>query len=356
MSPAFPVRHIDKTDPRYHGLPQYVFMLQPPLQGAPAHEFVRFAEDLKSGIEAKSLADSGSIPHFPRNGQYLTLQLLKDEVSGIISNNPLEWVRGCVGISLMHRPESHDKLVSLMAKLPESTDAPPGQKLLSIPHAGEVFAFKVKLHENRFLPEGSLVIWLDNPAEPAAEHLVQSGSDESLTLTELFASKENAEYFAMASLGRDLLADENLTHDDLECRYEPLGNAFPDFELVVRGQQWAVEVTRIEHEMVSHLRLAERMGADMLDRVVQRQVTRTAVAAALHKALTDKTRIRTQCTQYPRACLLLLDVVDAVDAADSSIWDGIDLSAFDAIALVKLDGTISYIKNSAKEDDEASEG
>ena len=46
MSPAFPVRHIDKTDPRYHGLPPYVFMLQPPLQGAPVHECVRFAEDL----------------------------------------------------------------------------------------------------------------------------------------------------------------------------------------------------------------------------------------------------------------------------------------------------------------------
>ncbi len=356
MSPAFPVRHVDKADPRYHGLSQYVFMLQPPLQGAPARDFARFAEDLESGIEAKSLSDSVSIPHSSRSGQDLTLQLLKEEVSRIISDNPVEWVRGCVGVSVMHRPESHDKLVSIMAKLPESTGAPPGRKLLSVPHEGEVFAFTVKLHENRFLAEGSLVIWLDNPAEPAAELLVQSGNGESLTLTELFASKENAEYFAMASLGRDLLEDGNLTIDDLECRYEPLGNAFPDFELVVRGQQWAVEVTRIEHEMVSHLRLTERMGTDTLDSIVQRQVTRTAVAAALRKALTDKTRIRTQCTQYPRACLLLLDVVDAVDAGGSPVWDGIDLSAFDAIALVKLDGTVSYIKGSAKEDDEASDG
>ncbi len=356
MSPAFPVRHIDKTDPRYHGLPQYVFMLQPPPKGAPAREFARFAEDLKSGIEAKSLADSSSIPHFSRNGQDLNLQLLKEEVSRIISDNPLEWVRGCVSVSVMHRPESHGKLVAVMAKLPESPEAPPGQKLLSVPYEGEVFAFKVQLHENRFLPEGSLVIWLDNPADPAAEHLVQSDSGGWFTLTELFASKENAEYFAMASLGRELLAHENLTRDDLECRYEPLGNAFPDFELVVRGQHWAVEVTRIEHEMVSYVRLTERMGTDTLDRMVQRRVTRTAVAAALRKALTDKTRISTQCTLYPRTCLLLLDIVDAVDMADSSIWDGIDLSAFDAIALVKLDGTVSYIKGSVRADDEASEG
>lgn len=82
------------------GCRNMLFMLQPPLQGAPARDFARFAEDLESGIEAKSLSDSVSIPHSSRSGQNLTLQLLKEEVSRIISDNPVEWVRGCVGVQV----------------------------------------------------------------------------------------------------------------------------------------------------------------------------------------------------------------------------------------------------------------
>ena len=207
-----------------------------------------------------------------------------------------------------------------------------------------MFAFKVQLHENNLIPTDGMYIWLDNPSDSVAEHVVPSDRGESLTIRDVYESKLKMEYFAMTSLCWELLKNTSLTHGDLECRYEPLGNAFPDFELVIRGQEWAVEVTRIESGMVTYLRVSEPLQRDTLDKITRNQVTDSRITAALTKALDQKTKRRNDCSAYTSACLLLVDVVDAVDAEPSSIWDGIDLSAFDAVALVKLDGKVSFVK------------
>ena len=150
MPPAFPNRYIDKGDTQYERWFRHVFVLQPPLQGATPRDFVQFAQDLKSAIESKTLSETDSIQRSSFGGQGLTLQSLKDEVTDIISRNPIEWIRGCVGISLMHHPEKREKLVTLLSKLPESAHR--GQKLLSVPHADEMFAFNVQLHEKQLHP------------------------------------------------------------------------------------------------------------------------------------------------------------------------------------------------------------
>ena len=134
MSPAFPNRYIDRGDPQYERWFRHVFVLQPPLQGATARDFIQYAQDLKSGIEAKTLADTDLIPRSSFDGQGLTLQSLKDEVTEIISTNSIEWIRGCVGVSLMHHPAKRGKLVSVLARLPESTH--PGQKLFACSTCG----------------------------------------------------------------------------------------------------------------------------------------------------------------------------------------------------------------------------
>ena len=174
MSPAFPNRYIDKGDPQFERWFQHVFVLQPPLQGATAHEFIQYAQDIRSALEAKSLVESSLIPRSSFSGRELTLQSLKDEVNDIVSSSPIEWIRGCVGISLMHHPEKRGKMVSILSKLPDA--ARPGQKLLSVRPGNDVFALNVQLHENRFIPTDGLAIWLDNPTDPAAEYVVPSWS------------------------------------------------------------------------------------------------------------------------------------------------------------------------------------
>ena len=344
MPPAFPNRHVGKGDPEYDRGSQHVFVLQPPSQGATAREFIQYTQDLKSALEAKTLADTDSIPSSSLAGQGLTLQSLKDQVAAIISRNPTEWIRGCVGISIMHHPDKRQKLVSVLSKLPES--GRPGQKLLSVQlqHGGDVFVFNVQLHENSFIPADGMYIWLDNPADPAAEHIVPNDRGGPLTIRDAYESKQKMECFAIGALCTDLLATTSLKDSDLVCRHEPLGIAFPDFELTVRDQEWAVEVTRIESGMVAYLRVSEPLKKDTFDRVARNRVTDSGIIVALTKALDDKTTKRNNCSSYSRACLLLVDVVDAVDAESSDIWDGIDLSAFDAVALVKLDGRVFFIK------------
>ena len=343
MHSPFPDRSISKTDPLYKRLPHYVFVLKPTLHGTVAEEFLRFAHDLKSAIAAKSLSDNDAIPHSSLAGQELTLQSLKDEVTAIVSKNPIEWIRGCVGISIMHHPEKRGKFVSILSKLPNSVQAP-GEKLLSVSHRDDVFAFNVKLHEGGFMPADGMFIWLDNPSDPAAEFIVPSDRRGPLTLTNIYENKQTMEYFAMTSFCKHLIEKGNATPSDLKPRYEPLGNAFPDFELIVCSQEWAVEVTRIESGMVAYLRVSDPLEKDTFDKAARNQVTDCGIVAALTKALEDKTKIRNDCPRYSRACLLLVDVVDSVDVESSVVWDGIDLSAFDAVVLVKLDGSVHFFK------------
>ena len=80
------------------------------------------------------------------------------------------------------------------------------------------------------------------------------------------------------------------------------------------------------------------------DRAARNQVTDCGIIAALTKASEDKTKRRNDCSHYPRACLLLVDIVDSINGESSAVWDGIDLSAFDAVALVKFDGSVFFIK------------
>lgn len=344
--PAFPSRYVDEKDPQYQGRFRHTFVLQPPRQGATVPEIVRFAQDLKSGIEFTSLSNSAEIPHSSLRGEGLTIESLKREVADIIERNPAEWIRGCVGITVMHNPDKRTGLVSALSKLPDSVGAP-GQKLVSIPHEDGVFSFAVRLHENRFVPGDGLFIWLDNPSEPAAEHVVPSDRGEVLKFSDLLAGKENMEYFAMGSLLRDLVARTSLVSEDLKPQHEPRGVAFPDFELSVRGEEWAVEVTRIEQDMVSYLRVSEPIDQATLHRTTQKHVTDSRITDALTEALEVKSTKRNDCPLYSHACLLLVDVVDSINVDDSSVWNGIDTSAFDAVAVVKLDGSLSYIKGAS---------
>ena len=339
MPSALPNRYVDKGGPQYESWFRHVFILQPPLQGATAREFVQYAQDLKSAIETKSLSEIDSIPSSSLGGQELTLQSLKDLVVDIISRNPIEWIRGCVGISIMHHPERREKLVSVLAKLPESAQR--GRKLLSVRHADDMFAFSVQLEDNRFIAIDGLYIWLDNPSDPVARH----DGGETLTARDVYESKQKMEHFAMMSLCNELLSNSSLTQSDLQCRYEPLGDdTFPDFELVVRGQEWAVEVTRIESGMVGYLRVSQPLEKEVFARAARNQVTDSGIVAALTKASEDKTKRRNDCSTYSRACLLLVDIVDSINPESSAIWGSIDLSAFDAVVLVKLDGRVFFIK------------
>ncbi len=344
MTSAFPTRYVCKTDPEYQTVPRFHFVLVPKSGGNTAHEFFQVARDLKLGMEAMALSES--VPHMSADGQELTISFLKEEAAHIISQNPTEWVGGCDRLSIMHHPGKREKLVSILSKLPVSPQPNCPRKLLSVRYKEDVFAFEVDLHENRSIPEDSLVIGLANPSDPAAEYLVESDRGEGLKITDFYAVKQNPEYFAINALCRDLALHRNYSPEGLKYRYEPLGNdTFPDFELIAGEHEWAVEVTRIESGMVSYVKVDKEIDRDKIERAVQNRITDSGVNKALIKAMSEKTEKRNKCSSYSRYCLLLVDVVDSVGGRESEVWNNIDLSAFDAIVLIKLDGSVYYIKS-----------
>ena len=287
---------------------------------------------------------SDTVPHTDADGGELTLEFLKDQIAEIISLSEIEWVKGCDGVLILYPPNKREKLVSILANLPLSPHAGGLQKFLSVQHKGEIFALKVNISENKHMGQDSLVIGLTNPEDPAAVRQVERDGGGRIEFSASYATKEAMEHFAIHSLCVDLCSYLNVPLDALKYRYEPLGNSYPDFELIVDGQEWAVEVTRIESGMVSYVKVERGLDKKGMGRALRKSVTDVNVGKALCEALSEKANIRAKCPQYSRCCLLLVDIVDSVGDKDSEIWSGCDLSSFETVVVVKRDGSVDYIK------------
>ena len=345
MSSPFPIQYVDKSDPRYQELPHFQVVLKPQKRGSTARKYLAVAYDLIAGIEASDMSDS--IASTNANGQELTLDFIKGQITEMISECPIEWIRGCDGVSIIHPPGKIEKLASILSKLPLTGWASAPRNTTSIQYKGEVYVLKVRLYMNKLFPPDRLLVMLDNPSDPGAVHLVPKGQEGVISLSATLDTKKKMEVFAIDKLKDDLHLNYGIPLSDLCYRHEPLGkDTFPDFELKVSEQLWGVEVTRIESGMVSYIKLGEEVKKERIRDAVQKPVTQYGVGKVLQKAMKDKTRRRNQCSKYFRFCLLLVDIVDSVNGKEFRVWEGIDLSAFEVIALVKFDGSVSYIKGS----------
>ena len=201
--------------------------------------------------------------------------------------------------------------------------------------------FKVDLFEDEYMSQDSIVIGLVNQMDPAALRLTESDRMDGFRFSPNYGSKEDMERFALRSLCLDLCSHLGIS---LEDRYDPLGNSFPDFELLVEGKEWAVEIARIESGMVSYVEVERNLDAKGRNKAIQRRITDDRLAEAIRGEISDKAEKRDGCPNYSRYCLLLLDIVDSVGGRESTVWSGCDLSAFDAVVTVRLDCSVSYIK------------
>jgi hypothetical protein len=339
MTSSFPTKYVKREDPEYQKLPWYQFVLIPGKQGSTVNDYRRASNTLRAALESKEL--SKSVPHTPANGRELTLGFLREEASHIISQNDLVWVRGCDSLLVRYHPTKRERLTSILSHLPLSTDY---RKLLVVHHQNETFAFKLDLFEDEYMNQDSIVIGLVNPTDPAVQRLVERDRMDGFRFSPVYASKEDMEHFALHSLCVDLCSRFGISQEDLKYRYEPLGNSFPDFELLVEAQEWAVEVARVESGMVSYVEVDRELDARGRNNVFRNFITDDKVGDALREEVSDKADKRAECPEYSRCCLLLVDIVDSIGGTGSTAWDGCDLSAFDAVITVRLDGSVSYLK------------
>lgn len=339
----FPTEYVDRTDANYQKVPWYQFVFVPRKDGSSFQDFIDTVEDLNSALEIKSLSES--VPHISAEGRELTVEFLKDEVSQIISQNDAEWVDGCDGLLIIHHPSKHGKLVSVMSSLLVSPRSGGRRKMLSVHHADRVYSFEIDLQPNDRVAQDGLIFGLINPVDPAVVRLVERDRGGIFRLKSVYGTKQTMEYFAFYSFCLDLSYRLGISTGDIDGQYESLGEStYPDFEMSIDGQEWAVEVARVESHMTSYVEVGRRLDQRGLNRAFGNYITDVRVGEALSEEVGQKARIRAECSRYSRHCLLLVDVVDAVGAKGSPVWNGCNLSTFDVVAVVKVDGSVDYIK------------
>ena len=343
LSSIFPTNYVDRADARYRSVPWYHFVLIPGKEGSKVEDFLRSAKDLQSALEIKYLDDS--VPHRSAEGQELNIDFLKEEFARIISLNDPEWVSGCDGLLIIHHPIKEEKLTSVMAHLPASPRNSGRNKLISVQHGGLSYSFEVELHSNDQMAQDSLIYGLTNPLDPAVVRLVERDRQEVIMFTAMYAEKEIIEWFALASLGSNVAHSHEIPYESIVVSYEPLGQStYPDFEMSVEGQEWAVEVARVQSGMVSHVEVGTRLDKRGLNRAFGNHITDARVGGTLNEEIKQKAKRRAECPAYSRHCLLLVDIVEAIEPKGSHTWGWCDLSAFDAVAVVRMDGSVEYIK------------
>ena len=96
--------------------------------------------------------------------------------------------------------------------------------------------------------------------------------------------------------------------------------------------------------MTSYVPVDRRLDQRGLNRAFGNYITDARVEEALRDEVNQKAQIRSKCSSYSLHCLLLVDVVDAVGAKGSPVWDECDLSAFDVVGVVRMNGSVDYIK------------
>ena len=343
MTFPFPTEYVDKEDPAYQNSPRFQTILKPGKRGSRINDYLRTANDLEAALDSKILSES--TPHIPASGRELSLGLLREEVGEIIARNDVEWVRGCDSLLIRHHPVKRERLLSILSVLLSAPRPNDYSKLLSVRHKGEIFVFKVVLHEDEYMRKDSVLIIPVNRTDPAVVRLAEKDRTGGVRFSHLYGSKEVMECFALNSLRLDLCSRRGILLVDLEYGYEPLGkNSFPDFKLLIDDEKWAVEVARVESGMVSYVEVERQLDAKGRNLAFRNRITDERVGDALRSEIGDKAKKRADCAAYSRFCLLLVDVVDSIGGGESTVWNGCDLSAFDAVVTVRLDGSVSYIK------------
>ena len=339
----FPTEYVDRTEAKYRNVPWYHFILMPEKGGSRPDEFFRSMQDLQSALEIKSLSES--VPRHPANGRELNIELLKEEVSQIISQCDTEWVSGCNGLFIIYHPCKEEKIKSAMANLLASPRNAGSKKLLSVRHEGQSYSFEIDLQPSEHMKRDGLIVGLINPEDPAAVRLVEKERGEVIKFTKLYGDKMTMEGFGFDSLCRDVTHRLEIPTEEIIGKYEPLGeSSYPDFEATIEGQVWAVEVARIESDMTSYIKVENRLDQRGYNRAFRNHVTDDRVKGTLSREIDEKARIRSKCQAYPYHCLLLVDVVDGVGDKESPVWSDCDLTMFDAVVVVKMDGSVNHIR------------
>ena len=174
--------------------------------------------------------------------------------------------------------------------------------------------------------------------DPALTHWVDPDRPPYVSPTTALENTCDVEYRAVAAI-RGGVEKNGLTIE--HEAHEPNGHGeFPDFQLVISGQDWTVEVTRVLGDIVG--KRIVTIGVKDTEAHVSRAAKAPALShedihKAVEKALSDKAAMVPKLAPNTRYCVVLVDTLEQLEPSDDNYWSGFDLSAFDAVAVARIE-------------------
>lgn len=121
--------------------------------------------------------------------------------------------------------------------------------------------------------------------------------------------------------------------------HEPNGiGTFPDYKVTLDGLPWVVEITRPLGDILQNRTVSVRSRHEQpsINKAAdQASITVRDIDEAIQKAITEKSRRRSQVASNERYCLLLVDTIDMV-TPQAIFRSQSSLNAFDSVILMHL--------------------
>lgn len=247
-----------------------------------------------------------------------------------------EYSDGVNAVILFYHPDKENEVTAALSRCVISpTD---GLPLVAAYHRGEYIGLPVTRAPLPEMKSVSIGIMLDNPSKPVIEF-------HERFLAEVDIYERSRQKYGIPRLSERLVCESILPYfgEYEDCRFEPNGRArFPDFRITLSsGEVWALEVTEVapKRDVLNANQPAET-GVELLNPVADRA---DAFKAELSRLL-DKKAQKSPQTDGMKYCLGIYAPIEWDLAPGSDVWDGQDLSAFDAVAVVRIYKAVSFVK------------
>ena len=276
------------------------------------------------------------------DGRKLGIPLLKAMIAEMVEESDSDLLGGVTKVYLIHPPHLESELLGHFANLPVPARADSAsERLISVPgrsgmHPFVVHPYKMDLTRRRSTDPRWLIVHLYNPDKPALAIKVESqGPFTFKEPTPLLSNTEVAEDWAM-SVMRGHFRDNDV--DIQGVSHEPNGpKTFPDYQAQLNGTPWDFEITRVLGNILRARHIfdeARDARSVMLKAVQSPPIKEEDIRAALDHAIESKRRERSVDGIANRLCLILLNPLGLEIGGELNVWDGRDLTSFDAVILV----------------------
>ena len=307
-------------------------------------EFTSRLIDERMGQGSKEFYTSkiGDANTLDADGKKLGIPLFKAIIAEMAENQDPDYIEGVKKVYLIHPSHLEKELKDHVSPLLVPAMAGSmSERLISVDVGQKTRHFVVEPYMMDLTSRPStnprwLIVHMYNPDMPALAIGVEAqGPLTFKEPTPLLAETEVAEDWAM-NLMRDYLRDSGI---QVRCVcHEPNGpKTYPDYRARLDGVPWDFEMTRVVGDILEtrHILDKPRDPQKMIHRAVQSPPLGVEdVEAALERAIKSKERKRGSAGTARNLCLVLLNSLDLDIGGQSAVWEGMDLSAFDAVVLV----------------------